>query len=146
LEDSSTIFNDLLRHRLILHFKDHGATVESVEKNIAIYVRDGGFQPEVMIVDGYPVGTIGDIELAKWQTLAKNLNAEIWFSATLPLVNQAVSEFIKPFQQHFSVVIELNSHSDHIELKLIKDHDATTLEKLLVKLDPKTLLIANRRI
>ncbi|MBN2354709.1 hypothetical protein JXO59_01270, partial [candidate division KSB1 bacterium] len=76
---------------------------------------------------------------------------EIWFSATLqngatPTFKTDIPTPINRFSAYFAVIIHLVAHSDYIELKLLKDHDAEDLEKLQLRLDPKTLLIANRRV
>jgi len=136
----------LLRNRLILHFKnqhiDHGV----VEKNLDVYVKDGGFVPEIIIVDGLGFANITPQDMKKWQELAAAYQTQIWFSATFPNNQTSLAEFIKPLVEYFAVVIELNARPDHIELVLVKDHDAPTIEKLRLRLDPKSLLISNRRV
>jgi hypothetical protein len=146
LEEATTIFEELLRNRLILHFKNQDAGIASVEKNLKVYVHEGGFAAEIIIVDGFCFTDAHLHDLKKWQEIAIAYNAQIWFSATLPNAKTTVADFIQPFANLFSVVIELNALADHIELKLVKDHDATSLEKLRLRLDPKSLLISNRRV
>ena len=49
------------------------------------------------------------------------------------------------FADLFSVIIMLNPISDYVDFQLLKDHDSEDMEKLRLKLDPKTLMISNHR-
>lgn len=144
LEDASDIFEDSLHNRLIVHFKQPDVNLDHVENNLNVYIKDGGFKPEIIIVDGYRLQESAD--LAKWQQLAQQYQAEIWFSATLPADGTSAADFIKPYADFFSVIIALSTRPDHIDFHLLKDHSAPTPEKLRLRLDPGSLLIANRRV
>ncbi len=83
--------------------------------------------------------------------MAKDQNAEIWFSATLPADAQlsdlaAIPFPISEFTDDLTVIIMLIAHRDYIELKLLKDHNEKQTDRLQLRLDPGTLLIANRRV
>jgi len=146
LESANLIFDELLRDRLILHFKENGSNLTAVHKSLDIYVKQGGFTPKMIIVDGTHFVEKDQAVLQEWQNLAHAFDSQIWFSATLPANAGSAAEFIKPFIQYFSVVIELNAQQDHIQLRLLKDQDAASCEKLRLRLDPKSLLISNRRV
>ncbi len=146
LEESSLIFDELLHYRLILHFKDRNAGLPAVEKKLQVYLKDAGFNPEIIIVDGLDFSRITTAELNKWQELAVCYQTQIWFSATLTNGFASLADFNKSLVDSFSVVIELNARPDHIELVLIKDHDVPVVNKLRLRLDPKSLLISNRRV
>jgi hypothetical protein len=82
--------------------------------------------------------------------MASVRNIEIWFSATLPLdpsgpAAAGVPHPVGVYHDFFSVIIMLNPVQEFIELQLLKDHDSSDLEKLRLKLDPRTLMIANYR-
>jgi len=82
---------------------------------------------------------------------AESRKVEIWFSATLHRENLQLDEHGVPapvnnFYDIFSVIIMLNPKQDHVDFNLLKAHDATNLDKLRLKLDPRTLLIANHRV
>jgi len=144
LENASDIFEDSLHHRLIVHFKQPDVTLDHVEKKLNVYIKEGGFNPQIIIVDGYCFAQPAD--LGKWQQLAQQYQAEIWFSATLPADGTTAADFIKPFNEYFTVIIELSAQPDHIDFSLLKDHAASVPDKLRLRLDPGTLLIANRRV
>jgi hypothetical protein len=144
LEDATDIFEDSLHHRLIVHFKQPDITLDYVEKNLSVYIKYGNFKPEIIIVDGFPLQETAD--LAKWQQIAQQYQAEIWFSATLPTDGTTAADFIKPFADYFSVIIALSTQLDHIDFHLLKNHTVPTPEKLRLRLDPGTLLIANHRV
>ncbi len=58
----------------------------------------------------------------------------------------AIPAPISAFAEALTVIILLVAHRDYIELKLLKDNGEKQLDKLQLRLDPKTLLIANRRV
>jgi len=146
LEQATLIFDEILHNRLILHFKQQKSGLDAIINSLNIYINQGGFQPEIMIVDGLNFASTDRQELAKWREIAIKYHTQIWFSATLPASENSAPEFIRPYIDQFSVVIELNTQKDHIQLHLLKDHEATELEQLRLRLDPKSLLISNRRV
>jgi hypothetical protein len=151
LEQAMDIYEEIIRNRLILHFKRAGLNLETVEASIQRLIHDSNFSPQIFIVDGFLFDKATAENLLFWRQLAQKHHVEIWFSATLhgemqTTEKQGIPYPIHNFSEHFSVIINLLSHADHIELKLLKDHDAVDLEKLHLRLDPKTLLIANRRV
>jgi len=151
LEQAMDIYEEIIRNRLILHFKRAGLNLETVEASIQRLIHDSSFVPQIFIVDGFAFDKAGAAEMAFWRGLAQKHNVEIWFSATLhpeasAVDSRGIPQPISAIADEFAVIINLHSHTDHIELKLLKDHDAANLEKLRLRLDPKTLLIANRRV
>lgn len=151
LEGAMDIYEEIIRNRLILHFKRSGLQLDAVQSSIDRLIRDSAFKPTIIIVDGFSFDKATPADLKFWKNLAVQQNAEIWFSATLQVDypatdSQGMPAPISQFAEDFAVVILLIAHHEFIELKLLKDHDARDVEKLRLKLDPKTLLISNRRV
>jgi len=146
LEEATLIFDELRGSRLILHFKSLASDFAAVENNLDVYVKKGGFRPEMVIVDGVDFCTLSREHVQKWQEIAQYYQTQIWFAASLPQNKVSGKEFIEPLMDLFAVVIELNAQPDHTQLTLLKDHDATIVEKMRLCLDPKSLLITNRRV
>lgn len=151
LEHPSEIYEDVLTHRLILHFQEKNPQLESVKKNILTVTQGSNFTPGVIIVDGFSFYEAELPIFKEWKQLAFDLNTEIWFSATIRLDDSVVDEEgipspVSKFKDFFSVIISLRPMNDFVDLQLLKDRDSKNPEKLRLKLDPKTLLIANRRV
>jgi len=151
LADQQDIYNQILPNRLILHFKQADLDLNLAELSINRIIHDGSFVPEMLIVDGLPFEALSYEDIKFWKKIAREKMVEIWFSASLHRDGLDVDEKgipapINKFYDLFSVIILLNPCQDYVDLKLLKDHDSTDLKKLRLKLDPKTLLIANRRL
>jgi len=150
LENTSIFYNEIVPNRIILHYKKTSYNFEIIRQSIERIIRDGAFLPEMIIVDGFDFEANDPAQLSHWKELAQERNAEIWFSATLHMENMQFDERgipapVNRFTDLFSVIIMLLPMQDHIDLKLLKDNDSMDLEKLRLKLDPHTMLIANRR-
>ena len=150
LEQRHDIFNEIKQKRLIVHFKQPDIPFEQMEEDIDVFYRGASARPRMYIVDGYPFPLKSEDDFLQWEKLAKKNNLEIWFSATLhredPAFDQnGIPAPVNRFADVFSVIIMLQPESDYIDLKLLKDHDSGDLEDLRLKLDPKTLLLANHR-
>lgn len=151
LEGAMEIYEEIIRNRLILHFKRSGLNLETALSSINRLLADSSFNPRIIIIDGFQFDTATPEQMQLWQQLAQTQQVEVWFSATLPngmVVNEtsSIPYPINRLANFFAVIIHLIAHTDYVELLLLKDHDAKDLEKLYLRLDPRTLLIANRRV
>ncbi len=83
----------------------------------------------------------------KFKAFAQKLDLEVWFSASLKENGQPIYEasgvpvVLNPLCAAIDVLITLHARGDHVELKVVKDHDHPAPGVLPIKLDPKTLLI-----
>jgi len=151
LAGAMDIYEEIIRNRLILHFKRSGLNLDAVKSSITRLIKDSAFVPQIIIVDGFCFDKASENDLLFWKRLAADHDAEIWFSATLPpeipiTDHTAIPVPISAFAEALTVIILLVAHRDYIELKLLKDNGEKQLDKLQLRLDPKTLLIANRRV
>jgi hypothetical protein len=124
--------------------------MRQVMEQIETVTSGSSFVPETVIVDGYSFAAASEGDMKEWRRMASARNIEIWFSATLPIDPSGheaggVPHPVDAYNDFFSVIIMLNPVQEFIELQLLKDHDSSDLEKLRLKLDPRTLMIANYR-
>jgi hypothetical protein len=150
LEDVRDVHDEIVSNRLIVHFRQSDRTLQQIRTHIDTVTTGSGFMPSVIVVDGFSFTAAADADWTLWKEIAAERKVEIWFSATLPpgeIVTDAagIPAPVAAGKQFFSVIILLHPLQDHIDLKLLKDHDSTDLDKLRIKLDPRTLLIANHR-
>jgi hypothetical protein len=151
LDQVADVRDEIVSNRLILHFKQADRTMRQVREHIDTVTSASSFKPATVIVDGYSFYDATAEDMGEWKRIASDRSIETWFSATLPADPGERDTAGAPvplgaFQDFFSVIILLNPSQGFIELKLLKDHDSRDLERLRLKLDPRTLMIANYRV
>jgi hypothetical protein len=140
-------FDELIRNRVIMNFKQNGARTEQVLRSLEAMIVQANFRAETVIVDGLDFAQAGPEDIQKFKNFAGRLGLEVWFSASLkgddPLFDEAGIPFeLKGYLGVVDVLISLQHHGDHVHFNLVKDHDRLAPKDLRLKLDPTTLLIA----
>jgi len=151
LEQASDIFQELIQHRLIIHFRGKSVSFEKIQSSIRNIEGGAHFSPEVIIVDGYDFEHITKATMAGWKQFAVDQDSAIWFAAVMHRENlqldaQGVPAPVNLFTDFFAVIIMLNPVHDYIDMQLLKDHDSMEPERIRLKLDPKTMLLQNHRV
>ena len=151
LENVLDNHEQIIHNRMILHFRQKDVALDHVKNSIEGLCEGAPFCPDILIIDGFSFYEASEEDLSFWKTFAKKRDFTIWFSATLHRDSLEIDERgipapVNRFYDQLSVIIQLEPAHDHIDLTLLKDHDETDLEKLKLKLDPKTLLISNHRV
>lgn len=146
LESAMEVHDEIIKHRVIMNFSQEGVGVTRVLKSLRTMIDDGHFEADLVVVDGYNFrsGSAEDIEQVA--AFAKDLNLSVWFSASLDpeesVDKRGIPECLLGYLDLFAAVILLSDEADHVVLRLVKDHDSYPGEYLHLKLDTKTLLIA----
>ena len=140
-------FDELIRHRVIMNFKQDGARTEQVLRSLEAMIVHASFRAETVIVDGLDFGLAGPGELRMFKDFARRLGLEVWFSASLkgeePLFDErGIPRELEPCLSVIDVLISLQHHGDHVHFNLVQDHGRLAAKDLRLKLDPTTLLIA----
>ena len=140
-------FDDLIRRRVIMNFKQDGSKTEQVLRSLEAMIVHGNFRAGTVIVDGLDFAQAGPEDLRKFRGFAGRLGLEVWFSASLkkdePLFDEQGSPYeLKDFLGTIDVLISLQHHGDHVHFNLVQDHGRLAPKDLGLKLDPTTLLIA----
>jgi KaiC/GvpD/RAD55 family RecA-like ATPase len=140
-------FDELIRNRVIMNFKQDGAKTEQVLRSLEAMIVHANFRAETVIVDGLDFAQAGPEDLRKFKDFAGRLGLEVWFSASLKRDEPLFDDRGVPFElaDYLSVVdvlISLQHHGSHVHFRLVKDHDRLVPKDLRIKLDPTTLLIA----
>ena len=110
-------------------------------------IHEGGFKASTLIVDGYDFSRATGERFAKVKEFAAETGLEVWYSATLsgeePLLDKNnVPVLLRDFLDSISVLILLEPKAEYIHFTVIKDHGRMNPLDLKLKLDAKTLLIA----
>ena len=147
LEDAMDVHDEIIKNRVVMNFSQEGVSAEQVIKSIRAMIVDGNFKADVIMIDGYDFekGTVESLKMLK--EFVADLGITAWFTATLhredPTTDEnGVPQILHPYVDVFSVLIRLAPTDEHIKLSLVKDHETYPHEDLHLRLDPRTLLIA----
>lgn len=147
LESSTSIHEEIVKHRVIMNFNQAGVRTEQVVASLEAMISDGQFPADTIIFDGFDLSVGGVEALEVIKAFAVRTQTEVWFSASLkggePLFDeQWIPTELKPFLESIDVLISLRFEGEHVRLQVAKDHDNPSAGELQLMLDPKTLLIA----
>jgi KaiC/GvpD/RAD55 family RecA-like ATPase len=143
------VHDEISRNRVLMNFNQETVTKEQLLKSIKAMIVDGGFGAESLIIDGYDFAKADKAMIQAVKAFAVEMGLEVWYSCTVmgsePLFDHNdIPVVLKDFLDSIAVVIVLEPKSDYIHLTVSKDHDRLKPEDLSLKLDAKTLLIAER--
>jgi hypothetical protein len=135
------------RHRIIHTYRGVDMNVARIQRDTAFYRDHAGFAPEVVVVDGFDFRKAAETDLAALRDFARSLNVELWLSALThrdePVTDpHGVPNPVARFDSWLSVMVVLEPIEGAIRIRLLKDHDNPDVEQLHMKLDPRTLLLA----
>lgn len=147
LEDAVEIHDELIKHRVIMNFNQEGINPDQILKSIKALIVDGQFKADSIIFDGFDFEQAKQDDINKISEFAKENELEIWFSVSLKGKDPVYDDkgyplLLKPFNESIDVLIGLKYNNDHVGLSVIKDRETTELHEMHLKLDPKTMLIA----
>ncbi len=147
LESVMSVHDEIVRRRIIMNFNQEGVRLSQVMGSLRSIIRDGHFDADCIVVDGYDFSRSSSDELAEVRRFASEQGLEIWFSASLGCEQPRYDRIGVPLAlekciDQFSILICLRPEGRRIHLQLVKDHDAEVPENLHLKLDSKSLLIA----
>ena len=148
LEKFGDIKDGLVKNRVIMNFAQEAVTIDQIIHSLRAMVNEGGFKASTLIVDGYDFTkpAAGD-RLAKVKAFAAETGLEVWYSATLAgdepqLDKNNFPLLLRDCIDSISVLILLEPKSEYIHFTVVKDHGRMNPQDLNLKLDAKTLLIA----
>ena len=146
LENEQDVKNDIVKNRVLMKFNQEGLTVDQILKSLRALIKDGGFDAEAIIVDGFGFSRDGGDHVAAFRTFAAEMGVSVWYSCTVkgeePLYDRKnIPVVMRDYADLFEVIIVLDPKPDHIALTVSRDRDSYNPEHLALKLDPRTLLI-----
>ena len=147
LESAMEVHDETIRNRVIMNFNQESVQTDQVVRSLRAMIDGGGFSADQIVVDGYDFRGSTPEQFKVLKDFAEEIGTSIWFSASTPVDEMdagrnGVPSRLEPFMDHVSVLITLSDRKNYINLRLVKDHDIYTKEDLHIRLDPKTLLIA----
>jgi hypothetical protein len=147
LENIGDLKDLLVRNRVIMNFTQEGVTVDQITRSLKAMIVDGGFDAKTVIVDGFDFSRASTERFEKVKAFITEMGLEVWYSCTLsgedPLFDKNnVPILLRDLIPFISVLIVLEPLRDFIHFKVVKDHDRLNPHDLSLKLDSKSLLIA----
>jgi len=148
LEDRAETRLSVERNRHILSYRGLSEFgLSRLRDSMSFLAEHADFRPEALILDGYP--DFEDVEeevLVELKKLAQDFDLELWITALRHREGQERDERDVPaevarFDDYLSVIVRLEPESDHVKLRIVKDHENEELADLHLELDPKTLLL-----
>jgi hypothetical protein len=146
LENRDRVHLTVERHRLIQTFGRDIFNMEKVRHGIALAHDHMHFDPEVVILDGYPsFSQVTEEQIRELKELAQSFGCELWIAARArredPTDERGIPTKVARFEEYLSVIVKLEPAGDHVRLNLLKDHDNPNVADLFLELDPRTLLL-----
>jgi hypothetical protein len=147
LESAVEVHDEIIKNRVIMNFNQDGIETGHVLSSVKAMINEGKFPADAIIFDGYDITRARPEDLKAIKAFAEDVNLEIWASIGLrgeePLFDEAgIPNELKPYLDAVSVLVTLRYESDYVHLKVVKDHGEMENREMDLKLDPKTLLIA----
>ena len=148
LEHAVDIHDEIIKNRVIMNFNQEGVDTAQILQSLEALITDGNFNADAVIFDGYTVGDSMKDDLEQIRSFAERLELEIWFSVSLSddrkeLFNeQDIPKVLENYVNDIDVIINLRHEDGYVHLEVAKDHENIEAKDMALRLDPKTLLIA----
>ncbi|NCB00564.1 MAG: hypothetical protein EOM67_00165 [Spirochaetia bacterium] len=150
LEDASDIYNEILANRVVMNFSQENVSVEKVLSSLETLIRQGSFNADAVMFDGYHLTLASEEDVRKIKQFALDMRLEVWFSVSPVKMNinydaYGVPETMLKYEELIDVLIGLkyNEDMDKVIMTLVKDGESLDPKPMQVKLDPKTMLIVD---
>jgi hypothetical protein len=147
LDDRDEVRVEIGRRRLIEAFADHKLPPERLEKIVGVLSSSLGFRPSAIVVDGWDWA--GPVELLRasliaFKATAKRCDAELWISAQThrDTTGRHPTSVPPPYDEYtdlIDVAIFLEPHGNHVDVRILKDHDAKAPPDTHLHLDCDTM-------
>jgi len=146
LENEEDVKNDVVKNRVLMKFSQEGSTVDQILKSLRALIKDGGFNAELIIIDGFDFSLAKGEHIAAFRAFAAEMGVSVWYSCTVkgeePLYDKRnIPLVIKDYADLFAVVVVLDQKQDYIALTISRERGVFSPDHSALRLDPKTLLI-----
>ena len=146
LENEQDVKNEILRNRVLMRFTQEGLSTEQILKSLKAMIKDGSFNAETVIIDGYDFSAAGREHVELVKSFALEMRLSFWYSCNVDgdkenYDSRNIPVLIEDYVNLFDVVVVLVPKTNHVNLAISKDRETFNPEHKGLKLDPRTLLI-----
>lgn len=138
---------EIMQNRMIMTFKESTFSKAMFEERLEDLVKQGVYQPECLIVDGYDFENNTKESLEEFKSVMKEQGLKmIWFSAVSHRDDDRVSAAGVPAPCHdvddlFDTVLLINPEGDAMNLDIVKCNTGSIDPGTSLSLDPATMLL-----
>jgi len=148
LEDIPAERLEMERNRIIHTYAGKSFTIHKLRHSINFLREYAHFDPACLILEGFDFERATVTDLDAFRELAREYNVEMWMSAVthrgVPSDEHGVPEPIAKLASSIAVIVQMTDHSDGVHVSLLKDHDNPNVAKLMLALDPETMLLVKK--
>lgn len=149
LEGAVEVHDEIIKNRVIMNFNQEGIETGRVLNSVKAMINEGKFDADCIILDGYEISKAQSANLELIKAFAEEVNLEIWASIGLkgeePLFDEGgIPKELKNSLAQIGVLVTLQFEGDYVHFNVVKDHGDMKNREMNLKLDPKTLLIAEK--
>lgn len=155
------IYNELFRSSAILD-ADHVRSSIEQNRHIHSYTRENfrlgslydaalslrdhaNFAMDTLIIDNFPFEDAEEKHMEMIRRMANELDVEVWVSALSHRdaadTGEDLHDPVRTFDDYLSVKLYLEPVANSVRLRLLKDHENTDPDPLMIELDPRNLLL-----
>lgn len=158
MTESDSVMLDIERNRMIFSLmtdrdtapisqRGGRSSIGRIQEVVRFARETAQFRPDVLIVDGFDLVRGTDEALTVLRELAKEINVELWLSATTGETDGVkLPEPLDRIASSVQVIVYLEHEENLIRLRLLKDHDNADLEDLHLRLDLPTMRVIDEDV
>lgn len=146
---AQSIKDEIIPKRVIISFPQGGVPVPTVLQSVKTMIEQARFAADTVILDSLDFSLVTQADFAAIRDFAKSVNLRVWVSVSVKgeppyWDEQGIPFMLKSYLDDIEELINVRFEGDFIKLELVKDRDAIGIKDMNLKLDPKTLLIAEK--
>jgi len=146
VEPINQLWESILPHRFIMTFRVEGFSVPKLQERLADLTEQKIFDPQLVIVDGFPFDESVQASLAEFKQLVNQQGMHAWFTVRTHRHEEPGPEGI-PTQlawvdDLFEIAIQLLPVGKEIHVKALKGGESFA-DQIDLRLDPSTMLLKN---
>ena len=144
-------YRDVIKkNRMILAYLGKSFQIKRLRENMTTMAENLLYAPKAIVMDGVDFENAGHSFFEGLKEIAREFQVEIWLSALshrhITIRNEKGIPYpCNELDDLFSIIIQLQPQPSGILLKLLKDHDNPSIPDISLMLDPKTLLVREKR-
>jgi hypothetical protein len=148
--DSVSAEHDRVAHnRIVMNFEQDGLHWPRIQKSLGTMITSCKLKVDTVVVDGYDFSKATAEEMARVREFALSNGLRFWFSCSLsrkPSLDKPLSlpGYLNKLMSHIAVAVVMVNCDTHVHLQLLKDHEFKVDDDMHLKLDPQSLLIAEK--
>ena len=136
------------RNRMIQVYPEHSMSSERLRRVTEMLAEHADFVPTTILVDGGDWSLMAPTEVEEFKDLALSVGAELWMTAlTTRHVRTGDNEVLPPPADRFDALIDVAVHlsprGQHVDLRLLRDHDSSDVAATTLELEPFTMRLTD---